>query len=61
MTIPIEIIKRVNEIGIAQGQPTLITFQDQHGHDNNDPDTYFQPIDHEIKGVVDDEPTEENV
>ena len=30
-------------------------------HDNNDPDPYFQPIDREIKGVIDDEPTEENV
>ena len=61
LPIPIEVIKRLNEIGTAQGQPTLLTFQDCHGHDNNDPDPYFQPIDCEIEGVIDDEPTEENV
>ena len=59
--MPIEVIKRVNEIGTAQGNPTLLTFQDRHGHDNNDPDPYFQPIDHEFEGVVDDEPIKENV
>ena len=57
----IEVIKRVNEIGTAQGHPTLLTFQDRHRYENNDPDPYFQPIDHEIEGVVDDEPIEENV
>ena len=59
--MPIEVIKRVNEIGTAQGHPTLLTFQYCHGYDNNDPDPYFQQIDHEIEGVVDDEPIEENV
>ena len=58
---PIAVIKRVNEIGTAQVHPKLLTFQDRHGYDNNYPDPYFQPIDHEIKGVVDDEPIEENV
>ena len=50
LPIPIEVIKRVNAIGAAQGQPTLITFQYRHGHDNNDSDPYFQPIDHDIEG-----------
>ena len=59
--MPIEVIERVNKIGIAQGQPKLLTFQDRHGHENNDPDPYFQPLDHEIEGMVDDEPIEENV
>ena len=60
LPMPIEVIKRVNEIGTAQGQPTLLTFQDRHEHENNDPDPYFQPIDRQIEGVIDDEPTEEN-
>ena len=59
--MPIEVIERVNKIGIAQGQPKLITFQDCHGHEHSDPDPYFQPLDHEIEGVVDDKPIEENV
>ena len=50
LPMTIELIERVNEIGTAQGQPTLLTFQDRHGHDNNDSDPYFQPIDHEIEG-----------
>ena len=36
----------------AQGQPKLLTFQDHHGHEKSDLDPYFQPLDHEIKGVV---------
>ena len=59
--MPIEVIKRVNEIGTAQGHPTLLTFQDCHGHDNIDPDPYFQPIYCEVEGVIDDEPTEEKI
>ena len=59
--MPIEVIGRENKIGIAQGQPKLLTFQDCHGHENSDPDPYFQPIDHEIQGVIDDEPREENI
>ena len=61
LPMPIEVIKRVNEIGTAQGQPTLLTFQDRHVHDNNDPDPYFHPIDCKIEGVIDDEPSKENV
>ena len=41
----IEVIERVNEIGTAHGLLTLLTFQNRHRHDNNDPDPYFQPID----------------
>ena len=58
--MPIEVIERVNKIGTAQGQPKLLTFQDRHGHENRNSDPYFQPLDHEIEGVVDDEPIEEN-
>ena len=57
----IEVIERVNEIGTAQGQPKLLTLQDCQGYENNDPDPNFQPIDHRIEGVVDDETIEENV
>ena len=59
--MPSEVIKRVNKIGFAQGQPKFLTFQDRHGHEKSDPDPYFQPLDHEIEGGVDDEPIEENV
>ena len=41
LPMPIEVIKRVNGIGTAKVQPTLLTFQDRHGHNNNDPDPYF--------------------
>ena len=54
LPMPIEVIERVNEIGTAQGQPTLLTFQDCHGHDNNDRDPYFHQIDRKIEGVIDD-------
>ena len=60
LPIPIEVIERVNEIGTAQGQLTLLTFQDRHGNDNIDPDPYFEPIDRDIEGVIDDKPIEEN-
>ena len=60
MLIPSEVIERVKKIGFAQGQPKLLTFQDRHGYENSDPDTYFQPLDHKIEGVVDDEHTEDN-
>ena len=56
LPIPIEVIERVKKIGVAQVQPKLITFQDRHGHEKSDPDPYFQPLDHDIEGVVDDEP-----
>ena len=50
-----EVIERINKIGLAQGQPKLLIFQDCHGHKKSDPDPYFQPLDHRIEGVVDDE------
>ena len=58
--MPSEVIERVNKIGSVQGQPKLLTFQDRHGHEKSDPDPYFQPLDHEIEGVVDDEHIEDN-
>ena len=39
----------------------ILTFQDRYGYENSDPDQYFQQLDHEIEGVVGDEPIEENV
>ena len=60
LPMPSEVIERVNKIGFAQVQPKLLIFQDRHGHENSDPDSYFQPIDHEIEGVVDDEHIEDN-
>ena len=48
------VIERVNKIGVAQGKPKLVIVQDRHGYENSDPDPYFQPLDHEIEGVVGD-------
>ena len=59
--MPSKVIERVNKIISAQRQPKLLTFQDRHGHKKSDPDPYFQPLDHEIKGVVNDEYIEENI
>ena len=53
--MPSEVIERIKKIGLAQGQPKLLTFQDRHGHKKSDPDPYFQPLDHKIGVVVDDE------
>ena len=58
--MPSEVIERINKIVSAQGQPKLLTFQDRHGHEKSDPDPYFQPLDHEIEGVVDDEHIKDN-
>ena len=58
--MPSEVIERVNKIGSAEGQPGLLTFQDCHGHEKSDPDPYFQPLDHEIEGVVDDDHIDDN-
>ena len=54
LTMPSEVIERLNKIGVAQGQPKLLTFQDRHGYGKSDPEPYFQPLDHKIEGVVDD-------
>ena len=58
--MPSELIDRINKIGSVKGQPKLFTFQDRHGHEKSDPDPYFQPLDHKIEGVVDDEHIEDN-
>ena len=50
--MPIEVIERVNQLGKEQNQPTLLTFQDRHGHSTMDPDPYFQPVDVDIEGVI---------
>ena len=54
LPMPIEVIKRVNQLGKEQNQPTLLTFQDRHGHSTMDPDPYFQPVDVDIEGVIQD-------
>ena len=41
-------------MGKEQNQPTLLTFQDRHGHSTMDPDPYFQPVDIDIEGVIPD-------
>ena len=58
--MPSKVIERMNKIGSAQGQPKLLTLQDRHKHKKSDPDPYFQPLDHEIEGVNDDEHIEDN-
>ena len=57
---PSEVTERIKKIGSAQGQPKLPTFQDRHGHKKSDPNPYFQQLDHDIEGVVDDEHIEDN-
>ena len=44
LPMPIEVIERVKKIGVAQGQPKLLTFQYRHGYENNNLDPYFQPL-----------------
>ena len=60
LPMPSKVIERINKIGLAQGKPKLLTFQDRHRHEKIDPDPYFQPLDHEIEGVIDDEHTEDH-
>ena len=52
--MPIEVIKQLNQLGKEQNQPTLLTFQDRHGHSTMDPDPYFHPVDIKIEGVIPD-------
>ena len=52
--MPIEVIERVNQLGKEQNQPTLLTFQYCHGHSTMDPDPYFQSVDIDIEGVIQD-------
>ena len=44
----------MNQLGKEKNQPTLLTFQDRHGHSAMDPDPYFQPVDINIEGVIPD-------
>ena len=52
--MPTEVIKRVNQLGKEQNQPTLLTFQYCHGHSTMDTDPYFQLVDIDIEGVIPD-------
>ena len=52
--MPIDVIKRVNQLGKEHNQPTLLNFQDLHGHSTMDPDPYFQLVDINIEGVIPD-------
>ena len=52
--MPTEVIEQVKQLGKEQNQPTLLTFQDHHGHSTMDPDQYFQPVDIDIEGVIPD-------
>ena len=54
LPMPTDAIERVNQLGKEQNQPTLLTFQDRHGHSTMYPDTYFQPVDIDIEGVIPD-------
>ena len=44
----------MNQLGKEQNQPTLLTFQDRHGHSTTEPDPYFQPVDINTEGVIPD-------
>ena len=52
LPMPIEVIERVNQLGEGKNQPTLLNFQDRHGHSTMDTDPYFQPVDVNIEGVI---------
>ena len=54
LPMPIEVIKRVNQLGKEKNQPAILTFQDHHGHSTMDQDPYFQPVDIDIEGVIPD-------
>ena len=50
--MPMEVISRVDRIGKAQGQPSLITFQDRHGQSFGDTDPTFAGVLPQLEGVV---------
>ena len=52
--MPIKVIEQVNQLGKEQNQPSLLTFQDRHGHSTMDPDPYFQSVDVDIEGLIQD-------
>ena len=49
-----EMIARVDRIGRAQGQPSLITFQDRHGNFVRDTDPAFTGVLPQLERVVHD-------
>ena len=51
LPMPTEVIERMNQLVKEQNQPTLLNFQDRHGHSTMDTDPYFQPVDIDIEGV----------
>ena len=48
LPMPSEVIEKMKKIGLAYGQPKLLTFQDRQGHGKIDPYPYFKPLDHKI-------------
>ena len=52
--MPVEVIARVNRFGQSQGQPSLINFQDRHGHSIGDTDPAFAGVLPQLSGVVHD-------
>ena len=54
LPIPMEVIDRVNRIGQAQVQPSLITFQDHHGHSVGDTNPAFAGVLPQLAGLVHD-------
>ena len=52
--MPMEVIDQVNRICQAQGQPSLITFQDRHGHYVGDTDPAFAGVLPQLAGVFHD-------
>ena len=52
--MPMYIIARVDRIGKAQGQISLITFQDRHGKSVGDTDPAFAGVLPQLEGVVHD-------
>ena len=52
--MPMKFIACVDRIGQAQGHPSLITFQDRHGHSVGDTDPAFAGLLPQLEGVVHD-------
>ena len=52
--MPMEVIACVDRIGKAQGQPSLITFQDRHGKSVGDTNPAFSGVLPQLEGVVHD-------
>ena len=54
LPMPVEVIAHVNRIGQAQDQPSLITFQDRHGHSIEDTNPVFAGVLPQLARVVHD-------